>query len=58
VALALWAGPALAFTEATVRWLSQPQDYVRAVLDAGAGKGATSKGSGRGAARSTAGAAS
>ena len=36
VALALWGGPALAYAEATVQWLSQPQDYIRAVLDTGA----------------------
>ncbi|MBB2962989.1 monovalent cation/H+ antiporter subunit D [Methylobacterium sp. R2-1] len=57
VALALWAGPALAYTEATVRWLSQPQDYVRAVLDAGAGKG-SSRGAAQDAARSAGGAGS
>ncbi|GEL39637.1 putative K(+)/H(+) antiporter subunit D [Methylorubrum extorquens] len=38
IALALWGGPALAYSEATVRWLSQPQDYVRAVLDSGKGE--------------------
>ena len=32
VALALWGGPALAYADETVRWLAQPQDYVRAVL--------------------------
>jgi multicomponent K+:H+ antiporter subunit D len=34
LALALWGGPALAYADATVRWLEQPQDYVRAVLGA------------------------
>ncbi|KQO54021.1 cation:proton antiporter [Methylobacterium sp. Leaf86] len=32
VALALWGGPALAYADETVRWLAQPQEYVRAVL--------------------------
>lgn len=35
VALALWAGPVLAYADATVSWLAQPQDYVRAVLGGG-----------------------
>ncbi|MCJ2014703.1 monovalent cation/H+ antiporter subunit D [Methylobacterium sp. J-076] len=32
LALSLWGGPALAYADATVSWLTQPQDYVRAVL--------------------------
>lgn len=35
LALALWGGPALAYADETVRWLAQPQDYIRAVLGAG-----------------------
>ena len=35
MALALWAGPVLAYADATVTWLAQPQDYVRAVLGEG-----------------------
>ncbi|HJE24366.1 MAG TPA: monovalent cation/H+ antiporter subunit D [Methylorubrum populi] len=42
IALAVWGGPALSYTEATVRWLSQPSDYVRAVLDGAAAPGAGS----------------
>ncbi|MEH3116136.1 MAG: monovalent cation/H+ antiporter subunit D [Methylorubrum populi] len=42
VALALWGGPALAYAEATVRWLAQPQAYVRAVLDGVTAPGAGS----------------
>ena len=38
IALALWAGPVLAYADATVTWLAQPQDYVRAVLGEGAGR--------------------
>jgi multicomponent K+:H+ antiporter subunit D len=37
LALALWGGPALAYADATVQWLAQPQDYVRAVLGAARG---------------------
>lgn len=32
VGLAVWGGPALAYADATVRWLKQPQDYVQAIL--------------------------
>lgn len=32
LALSVWGGPALAYADATVGWLTQPQDYVRAVL--------------------------
>ncbi len=32
LALSVWGGPALAYADATVHWLKQPQDYVRAVL--------------------------
>ena len=39
VALVLWGGPALAYAEETVRWLAQPQDYIRAVLDGATGAG-------------------
>ena len=39
VALVLWGGPALAYADATVRWLAQPQDYIRAVLDGATGAG-------------------
>jgi multicomponent K+:H+ antiporter subunit D len=39
LALALWGGPALAYAHETVRWLTEPQDYVRAVLGAGAQEG-------------------
>lgn len=42
IALAVWGGPALSYAEATVRWLSQPNDYVRAVLDGAAAPGAGS----------------
>lgn len=41
LALALWGGPALAYADATVRWLAQPQDYVRAVLGAAQGGAGT-----------------
>ncbi|MEH3144178.1 MAG: monovalent cation/H+ antiporter subunit D [Methylobacterium frigidaeris] len=37
LALAVWGGPALAYADATVRWLAQPQDYVRTVLGAAEG---------------------
>ena len=37
-ALALWGGPVLAYADATVQWLSQPQDYVRAVLGTQGGR--------------------
>ncbi|UMY19937.1 monovalent cation/H+ antiporter subunit D [Methylobacterium organophilum] len=39
VALALWGGPALAYADETVRWLTQPGDYVRAVLGGPEGGG-------------------
>lgn len=32
LALSIWGGSALAYADATVGWLTQPQDYVRAVL--------------------------
>ncbi|MGE7415923.1 monovalent cation/H+ antiporter subunit D [Methylobacterium tarhaniae] len=37
IGLALWGGPALAYADATVQGLAQPQDYIRAVLGAPAG---------------------
>ncbi len=32
LALSVWGGPALAYADATIHWLKQPQDYVRAIL--------------------------
>ena len=39
MALALWGGPVLAYADATVAWLAEPQDYIQAVLGAAQGDG-------------------